>query len=211
MKQISRFLAILISSSIFVSGVGVSVATAQPNSRANYSTREFFEYPQQAPVQNPLFATEGTFGEDSVNISDLTPEELQVVKEAAQLLEELDQARSAEERKEVLISNLGYDEASATAESLGLTIDELVSDRTVPNTNGDRGVGEFLSCMKGHATDDLKSIFNVNAVSYYIGKEKYFEAALAAGKHLAKQGIRRNAYGLIGILAWYGVRCAAFK
>ncbi|RYY44805.1 MAG: hypothetical protein EON53_11810 [Actinomycetales bacterium] len=68
----------------------------------------------------------------------------------------------------------------------------------------------FTQCMKAKVGKDLRSIFNVNAIAALIGREKYLEAAKAAVKYLAKQGIKRNAAGLAATLAYYAARCKLF-
>ncbi|MEH3069278.1 MAG: hypothetical protein PGN15_15040 [Aeromicrobium erythreum] len=68
----------------------------------------------------------------------------------------------------------------------------------------------FMQCMKARVGKDIRSIFNVNAIAALIGREKYLEAAKAAVKYLAKQGVKRNAAGLAATLAYYAARCKLF-
>ncbi|AWB84187.1 hypothetical protein [Corynebacterium liangguodongii] len=123
-------------------------------------------------------------------------------------MENLFEAESPEERERILVETIGVENANAVASRLGLQVSELFSDEIVNDGTGNRSVGEFLTCMRSEVTDDLKSIFDINAIAALIGREKYWEAAVEAVKFLAKQGIKRNVAGLAATLAFYGGKCA---
>lgn len=70
-----------------------------------------------------------------------------------------------------------------------------------------RDLGSFMRCMRTGATDDSKSIFNVQPIAVLIGQKGYVRAVEKAVTHLAKQGIKRNALGIAASLGWYGYKC----
>ena len=120
-------------------------------------------------------------------------------------------ADTASKKKATLIDAVGVEAAEDAAMTVGLTLDELFSDRTVPSVNGERGAGEFLSCIKGKVDAEVKAIFDVNAIAVLIGQENYFKAAKKAVDFLARQGIRKNAVGIAAVLAYHGARCSFWK
>ncbi|RRQ12002.1 hypothetical protein [Corynebacterium bovis] len=141
----------------------------------------------------------------------LTPEQTADAEDAAALVESLLSTNDPKKQEQILQDTLGTKSADAAADFVGLTPEELFSTDTVHDDSGFRDTGEFLSCMKGKASDDLKSIFDVNAIAVLIGQEKYGEAAVAAVKYLAKQGIKRNAAGIAGVLLFYAAKCSIWK
>lgn len=70
-----------------------------------------------------------------------------------------------------------------------------------------RDLGSFMRCIRTGATDDSKSIFNVQPIAVLIGQKGYVRAVEKAVTHLAKQGIKRNALGIAASLGWYGYKC----
>ncbi|MBC2682447.1 hypothetical protein [Corynebacterium anserum] len=115
----------------------------------------------------------------------------------AQYFSEIDNAKTDEEAYGALVKLLGKDAANqAIAEN----------SATTPSVSF-RGAGTFLSCIKGKASDDIKGVLDINGVAVLIGEKNYPEAAREAVKHLAKQGIKRNAAVLAAMFAYWGWQC----
>ena len=68
---------------------------------------------------------------------------------------------------------------------------------------------DFVTCVRDKAFADIKGAFAFNGVLALVGEKNYLEAGKRIVKHLAKQGIRRNAWYMAGLLAWWGAQRAA--
>lgn len=115
----------------------------------------------------------------------------------AQYFAEIDNAQTEEEAYDALVNFLGEDAANQAIK------ENSASGQSVST----RGAGTFLTCVKGKASDDIKSVFDINVVAAAIGQQDYVKAAKEAVKHLAKQGIKRNAAALTGMFAYWGWQC----
>ncbi|KAB3523094.1 hypothetical protein GC425_02860 [Corynebacterium sp. zg254] len=162
-------------------------------------------------IQGATLATAAPSQQDSNYTSGQSSEQAQEIQQTAELLKALDSAKTPEEREQIFVSTLGEQDAQEAAAFVGLTPAELFSNELTTDTTSFRGAPQFLSCMKSKVSNDLKSIFNINAIASLIGQQKYYEAAVKAVQYLAKQGIKRNVAGIAGALAFYGAKCYFFK
>ncbi len=117
--------------------------------------------------------------------------------EIAAYLEELDNAQTDSEAQAALSNFLGEDNAARAIEE---------NSASQP-THVPRGAGTFLTCVKGKASSDVRSVFDLNVVAAAIGQKNYAKAAAEAAKYLAKQGVKRNAASLVGMFAYWGWKC----
>ncbi|AKK07168.1 hypothetical protein CMUST_14375 [Corynebacterium mustelae] len=138
----------------------------------------------------------------AVEFENATQEEQ--VEALAELLKEMDEAGSEAEVQQLFVERFGQDNLEDAAAQLGTNTSEVFreSDEVV-----EEGFGEFLQCIKGKATNDIKKALDVNVVAAFIGQKDYAKAAWAIVKHLAKQGIKRNAFAIAGMLAWWAWQC----
>jgi len=116
---------------------------------------------------------------------------------AARYFEAVDNATNEDEARAALNDFLGADVAAQA----------IQENSARPGQITPRGAGTFLSCIKGKASDDVKSVFDVNVVAAAIGQKNYAKAAKEAVKYLAKQGVKRNAVTLAGMFAYWGFQC----
>lgn len=116
---------------------------------------------------------------------------------AARYFEAVDNATSDDEARAALNDFLGADVAAQA----------IQENSARPGQITPRGAGTFLSCIKGKASDDVKSVFDINVVAAAIGQKNYAKAAKEAVKYLAKQGIKRNAAVLAAMFAYWGLQC----
>ncbi|WP_282940519.1 hypothetical protein [Corynebacterium auriscanis] len=115
----------------------------------------------------------------------------------AQYFSEIDSAQTEEEAHDALANLLGEDAANQA----------IAENSASGHSISSRGAGTFLTCIKGKAADDIKSVFDINLVAAAIGQKDYVKAAKEAVKHLAKQGVKRNAVTLAGMFAYWGWQC----
>ena len=115
----------------------------------------------------------------------------------AQYFAEVDNAQTEKEAHDALVNFLGEDAANQAIKENSATGQSVST----------RGAGTFLTCVKGKASDDIKSVFDINVVAAAIGQKDYAKAAREAVKYLAKQGIRRNVAALVGMFAYWGWQC----
>lgn len=109
----------------------------------------------------------------------------------------IDNAQTEKEAHEALVDFLGEDSAKHVIKENSAT-GQFVSTR---------GAGTFLTCIKGKASDDIKSVLDFNVVAAAIGQKDYAKAAKEAVKYLAKQGVKKNAGVLAGMFAYWGWQC----
>lgn len=109
------------------------------------------------------------------------------------------------EAQSALEDTLGTAAVDALVEEVGAPADALFGEEV--QTLKKRS---FMQCMRARVGKDIRSILDVNAIAALIGREKYVEAAKAAVKYLAKQGVKRNAAGLAATLAYYAASCKFF-
>lgn len=158
---------------------------------------------QSAPAQSAPHPDTGLDGASAVRTVGLELHTDDATLERA--LAALSAATTPTEAQAVLEDTLGVAAVVELAEEVGASADALFGEevRTLKKRS-------FMQCMKARVGKDIRSIFNVNAIAALIGREKYLEAAKAAVKYLAKQGVKRNAAGLAATLAHYAARCRFF-
>ncbi|MCX2162552.1 hypothetical protein [Corynebacterium auriscanis] len=93
----------------------------------------------------------------------------------AQYFSEIDNAQTEEEAHDALANLLGEDAANQA----------IAENSASGHSISSRGAGTFLTCIKGKAADDIKSVFDINVVAAAIGQKDYVKAAKEAVKHLA--------------------------
>lgn len=112
----------------------------------------------------------------------------------AAYFETLDNSQSNDEARLALDNLLGKE-----------TADQAIRENSSNSLTGTpRGAGTFLTCVKGKASDDIKGVFDVNAVAAAIGQKNYAKAAAEAVKCLAKQGIKWNVTAVAAMFAYWG-------
>ncbi|MGJ4092078.1 hypothetical protein [Corynebacterium macclintockiae] len=115
----------------------------------------------------------------------------------AQYFAKIDNAQTEKEAHDALVDFLGEDAANQAIKENSATGQSVST----------RGAGTFLTCIKGKASDDIKSVFDINVVAAAIGQKNYAKAAKEAVKYLAKQGVKRNAAAVAGMFAYWGWQC----
>lgn len=127
----------------------------------------------------------------------------------AKVIEEIENAPTREDAERIMKENFGEEGMKEAATELGLDLNQPLgqgdpsrADRSGANNE------DFVTCVRDKAFADIKGAFTINGVTALIGEKNYFEAAKRIVKHLAKQGIRRNAWAMAGLLAWWGGQCA---
>lgn len=138
-----------------------------------------------------------------VAVADVSTSETAVISEAvdeqalAQYFSDLDEAQTEEEARDALVNFLGEDLAQQI----------IVEHSAEPGVRIPRSAGTFVSCIKGKASDDIKSVFDINVVAAALGQKDYVKAAKEAVKYLARQGVKRNVGALVGMFAYWGWQC----
>lgn len=120
-----------------------------------------------------------------------------------QFLADLDRAETQEEVNQILYSFLSPEEIRALEREYSVPFQQLVE----PAGISFRSPQDFLECMANKATDDIKGLFQISAVSVAIGNKDYQKAAKEIVEHLAKQGIKRNIAGVVFLLGVWGWNC----
>lgn len=115
----------------------------------------------------------------------------------AQYFAKIDNAQTEREAHDALVDFLGKDAANQA----------IKENSAAGQSMSTRGAGTFLTCIKGKASDDIKSVFDINVVAATLGQKDYAKAAKEAVKYLAKQGIKRNAASLAAMFAYWGWQC----
>ena len=133
----------------------------------------------------------------------------QQAEKLAKVIEEIDNAPTREDAERIMKENFGEEGMKEAATELGLDPNQPLgqgdpsrADRWGANNE------DFVTCVRDKAFVNIKGAFTINGVTALIGEKNYFEAAKRIVKHLAKQGIRRNAWAMAGLLAWWGGQCA---
>lgn len=124
-------------------------------------------------------------------------------EQLANLLEEIDQAETQEEAEQAFYTFFSTEEVQQLEQEYATPSRQLIEG----NDTTFRSRQDFLSCMKGKATDDIKGLFDISAISIALGNKDYQKAAKEILEHLGKQGIKRNLAGLVALLGMWGWQC----
>ena len=154
--------------------------------------------------------TAGQQNEAAVNAQEFeSANEQQQAEKLAKVIEEIENTPTREDAERIMKENFGEEGMKEAATELGLDPNQPLgqgdpsrADRSGANNE------DFVTCVRDKAFADIKGAFAINGVTALIGEKNYFEAAKRIVKHLAKQGIRRNAWAMAGLLAWWGGQCA---
>lgn len=155
--------------------------------------------------------TAGQQNEAAVNAQEFeSADEQQQAEKLAKVIEEIDNAPTREDAERIMKENFGEEGMKEAATELGLDPNQPLGQGD-PTRAGRSGANNenFVTCVRDKAYADIKGAFAFNGVLALVGEKNYLEAGKRIVKHLAKQGIRRNAWYMAGLLAWWGAQCAA--
>ena len=155
--------------------------------------------------------TAGQQNEAAVNAQEFeSANEEQQAEKLAKVIEEIDNAPTREDAERIMKENFGEEGMKEAATELGLDPNQPLGQGD-PTRAGRSGANneDFVTCVRDKAFADIKGAFAFNGVLALAGEKNYLEAGKRIVKHLAKQGIRRNAWYMAGLLAWWGAQCAA--
>ena len=154
--------------------------------------------------------TAGQQDEAAVNAQEFeSANEQQQAEKLAKVIEEIENAPTREDAERIMKENFGEEGMKEAATELGLDPNRPLGQGD-PTRAGRSGANneDFVTCVRDKAFADIKGAFAFNGVLALVGKKNYLEAGKRIVKHLAKQGIRRNAWAMAGLLAWWGGQCA---
>ena len=154
--------------------------------------------------------TAGQQDEAAVNAQEFeSANEQQQAEKLAKVIEEIENAPTREDAERIMKENFGEEGMKEAATELGLDPNRPLGQGD-PTRAGRSGANneDFVTCVHDKAFADIKGAFAFNGVLALVGKKNYLEAGKRIVKHLAKQGIRRNAWAMAGLLAWWGGQCA---
>ena len=155
--------------------------------------------------------TAGQQNEAAVNAQEFeSADEQQQAEKLAKVIEEIDNAPTREDAERIMKENFGEEGLKEAAVELGLDPNQPLGQGD-PTRAGRSGANneDFVTCVRDKAFADIKGAFAFNGVLALVGEKNYLEAGKRIVKHLTKQGIRRNAWYMAGLLAWWGAQCAA--
>ena len=155
--------------------------------------------------------TAGQQNEAAVNAQEFeSADEQQQAEKLAKGIEEIDNAPTREDAERIMKENFGEEGLKEAAAELVLDPNQPLG-KGDPTRAGRSGANNenFVTRVRDKAYADIKGAFAFNGVLALVGEKNYLEAGKRIVKHLAKQGIRRNAWYMAGLLAWWGAQCAA--
>ena len=154
--------------------------------------------------------TAGQQNEAAVNAQEFeSANEQQQAENLAKVIEEIENAPTREDAERIMKENFGEEGMKEAATELGLDPNQPLGQGDLSRADRSGANNEdFVTCVRDKAFADIKGAFAFNGVLALVGEKNYLEAGKRIVKHLAKQGIRRNAWAMAGLLAWWGGQCA---